>query len=193
VVDEAGILSSETKNLLALNAELTEKNTGHQAVIVTVRSLHGQTIEDFTRTLGNEWGIGAAGKNDGIILLVATQDKKVRIEVGAGLKPIITDAVSHKIIADMVAAFEDGEFEEGISDGALKIFRVLEGKEADLNILEYVFYMLIGLLCLPIYFIGRYFGFFFSDDKDFSGAGGSFSGEGVTGSWGGGDFGGADD
>src|SRR5579862_4890486 len=94
VNDEAGVLSPQTRQQLDLMLAQHEQATGQQIVIVTLTSLQGQTIEDFGYRLGRHWGIGEKGRDTGALLIVAPNERKVRIEVGYGIEDRLTDAVS---------------------------------------------------------------------------------------------------
>lgn len=88
-------------------------------VVVTVPTLEGQEIAAFTRDLGNAWGIGRIGKDDGVVLLVAPTERKVRIAVGFGLEEQLTDAVCQHIVdAEMLPRFREGDLPAGIAAGA---------------------------------------------------------------------------
>jgi uncharacterized protein len=96
-----------------------EAATGRQFVVVTVPTLGGQDIAVFTRDLGRHWGIGRKGHNDGVILLVAPAERKVRIAVGYGLERILTDALCGEIIAEKILPrFRQGDLPGGIQSGA---------------------------------------------------------------------------
>jgi uncharacterized protein len=128
IVDEAGILSGQ--DYAALNEELAgiEKASTDQVVVVTLKSLQGYTIEDFGYQLGRAWGIGQKDKNNGILLIVAPNEHKVRIEVGYGLEPIMTDALSKLIIENAILPeFRLGHFAAGINAGLRDIKDVLLG------------------------------------------------------------------
>jgi uncharacterized protein len=126
VVDQAGILSASTQtdltNLLAAN----ERATGDQVVVVTLPSLQGDTIENVGYQLGRYWGIGQKGKDNGVILLIAPKEHKVRIEVGYGLEGTLTDAISRVIIErDIAPAFKRSDFDAGALAGVQSITKVL--------------------------------------------------------------------
>jgi uncharacterized membrane protein YgcG len=128
VVDGAHLLDAATAS--RVNAMLAghEKATGQQVVVVTVPSLRGVPIEDFGYQLGRRWGIGQKGKDNGALLIVARDDRKVRIEVGYGLEGQLTDAISSAIINQIIVpAFRQGDFNRGILDGATAIIKVLGG------------------------------------------------------------------
>lgn len=118
VVDDAQILSPQTEQDLTAKLETLETTTGRQLVVATVPSLQGYPIEDYGYQLGRTWGVGEKGKNTGVILLVAPNDRKVRIEVGYGLEPVLTDALSSVIIQSAILPkFRDGDMEGGIVAG----------------------------------------------------------------------------
>ena len=118
VVDNARILSPQVEQDLTTKLENLETTTGRQLVVATVPSLDGYPIEDYGYQLGRTWGIGEKGKNTGVILLVAPNDRKVRIEVGYGLEPVLTDALSSVIIQSAILPkFRDGDMEGGIVAG----------------------------------------------------------------------------
>ncbi|ODT89472.1 TPM domain-containing protein [Phenylobacterium sp. SCN 70-31] len=124
VVDEAKLLSPATETKLSDELAALEAQTGHQVVVATVPDLQGYEIEEYGYQLLRAWGIGRAKEDDGVILLVAPAERKVRIEVGYGLEPVLTDALSSVIIRrEILPAFKAGDFEKGIVDGAGAIVR----------------------------------------------------------------------
>lgn len=119
VVDEANLISPAAEQQLTADLASLEQTSGRQLVVATVPSLQGLEIEDYGYQLGRAWGIGDKDRDDGAILLVAPNDRKVRIEVGYGLEPILTDALSSLIIQQRILpAFREGRMEEGVLDGA---------------------------------------------------------------------------
>lgn len=115
VVDEAHLLKPE--QVAALDAKLAglEQQSQRQLVVVTLPSLEGYEIEDYGYRLGRAWGIGDKGRNDGALLIVAPNERKVRIEVGYGLEGILTDALSSVIISrEIVPRFKVGDYAGGI-------------------------------------------------------------------------------
>src|SRR5262245_12882687 len=128
VVDDAGILDAATKaNLDRKLADFESKTTG-QLVVVTLKSLQGTSIEDYGYQLGRHWGIGQKGKNSGALLIVAPNQRQVRIEVGYGLEGALTDAVSKLIIENAILPrFKAGDFAGGITRGVDDIIQVLSG------------------------------------------------------------------
>jgi uncharacterized protein len=128
VVDQADLLSAVDRT--ALEAELAEieSTSTDQVAVVTLKSLQGYTIEDFGYQLGRKWGIGQKGKDNGILLIVAPSERKVRIEVGRRLEPLMTDALSKLIIENAILpAFRRGDFPGGIRAGVRDIKDVLLG------------------------------------------------------------------
>jgi uncharacterized protein len=118
VTDDAGILDSSTRAALVQTlAALEAKNTS-QLFVATVKSLQGDSIEDYANRLFRQWGIGQKGKNNGVLLLVAPNERKVRIEVGYGLEGTLTDAQTKVIIENaIIPRFRAGDFPGGIIRG----------------------------------------------------------------------------
>ena len=122
VVDAANLLGPEQEAQLTAMSAATEQATGRQLVVATVTDLQGYPIEDFGYQLGRAWGIGQKDASNGIILLVAPNERKVRIEVGYGLEPIMTDALSGMIVRDTILPrFRDKDMPGGILAGAAAI------------------------------------------------------------------------
>ncbi|WP_164116655.1 YgcG family protein [Sphingorhabdus sp. Alg239-R122] len=118
VVDEAGLLSAGQEAQLTQKLQALEDQSGRQLVVATVSDLQGYPIEDYGYQLGRTWGIGSAERDDGTILLVAPNERKVRIEVGYGLEGIMTDALSSIIIQnDILPNFRNGDMAAGIIAG----------------------------------------------------------------------------
>ncbi|PAA28773.1 TPM domain-containing protein [Pseudomonas fragi] len=128
VVDEGQMLDPATREQLTQTLQAHEKATGEQVVVVTVPDLQGTPIEDFGYQLGRAWGIGQKDKNNGALLIVARDDRKLRIEVGYGLEDRLTDAQASVIINQIITpAFKTGDYNQGISDGVGAILQVLGG------------------------------------------------------------------
>jgi uncharacterized protein len=102
VVDQAGLLSPQKEAVLSQKLEALQRASSRQLVVATVTSLQDVPIEDYGYQLGRAWHIGQQGANNGVILLVAPNEKRVRIEVGYGLEPIMTDALSNQIIQQQI-------------------------------------------------------------------------------------------
>jgi uncharacterized protein len=132
VVDDAQLLSPATEQKLTDELAGLEAKTGRQLVVATLPDLQGYEIEDYGYQLGRAWGIGRAGKDDGAILIVAPKERKVRIEVGYGLEPVLTDALSSTIINSAVLPrFKAGDMEGGIVQGTEAIVQQLSLPDAD--------------------------------------------------------------
>jgi uncharacterized protein len=118
VVDDAGILDASTKAALERKLADFETKTTGQLVVVTLKSLQGTSIEDYGYQLGRHWQIGQKEKNTGALLIVAPNERKVRIEVGYGLEGTLTDAVSRLIIENaIIPRFRVNDFAGGINRG----------------------------------------------------------------------------
>jgi len=118
VVDNANLLSPAQEAELSAKLEALEKSTGRQLVVATLPDLQGYEIEDYGYQLGRAWGIGQKGQNNGIILIVAPNQRKVRIEVGYGLEPYVTDALSSTIIQEQILPkFKANDYPGGIEAG----------------------------------------------------------------------------
>lgn len=118
VVDGARLLSPAKEQEITAKLEALERDTTDQVVVVTVPSLQGHEIEDYGYQLGRAWGIGREDKDNGVLLLIAPDEKKVRIEVGYGLEPVLTDAMSALIIQNAILpSFRQGYYERGITQG----------------------------------------------------------------------------
>ena len=119
VVDGANMLSPAVETNLTGRLAALESQTGRQLVVVTVPSLDDYPIEDYGYQLGRQWGIGDAKADDGVLFIVAPNERKVRIEVGYGLEPILTDALSSIILQTaVIPKFKAGDMEGGVVAGA---------------------------------------------------------------------------
>ena len=118
VVDQADIIPAGEE--AALNTQLLEleKKTGHQLVVATVSDLEGRDVADYGYRLGREWQIGDAEKDDGVVFLIAPNERRMHIAVGLGLEPVLTDAMSGRIIRDTVTPrFKANDYPGGIQAG----------------------------------------------------------------------------
>ncbi len=211
VVDRAEMLDAATEARLTQQLAAHEKASGEQLVVVTLPNLQGMPIEDFGYQLGRHWGIGEKDKDNGALLLVARDERKLRIEVGYGLEGRLTDAQASVIINQVITpAFKSGNFAQGISDGVAAMLQVLGGvpmvevERADgakegkpPAILFFILMMVVlGLLgggrgrgrrgALAAGLLGASVGrggFGGGGGGGFSGGGGSFGGGGASGGW----------
>jgi hypothetical protein len=140
VVDEAGILDSATKAALEQKLADFEAKTTGQPVVVTLKSLQGTSIEDYGYQIGRYWQIGQKDKNTGALLIIAPNERKVRIEVGYGFEGTLTDAVSKLIIENaIVPRLRVNDFAGGINRGvddiiqavSILISAIKEGRPGD--------------------------------------------------------------
>jgi uncharacterized protein len=119
VVDAANVLPPEQEAALTAKLQTLQQETKHQLVVATIPDLQGRDIADYGTRLGRAWGVGLKEADNGAILIVAPNERKVRIEVGYGLEPIVTDALSSVIIQnDVLPAFKAGDLAGGINAGA---------------------------------------------------------------------------
>ena len=126
VVDQANIIQPDARAAIEQKSADLETKSGIQLVVATVNSLEGQEIEPYANELFRKWGLGEKKKNNGVLLLVAPNERRVRIEVGYGLEGTLTDALSKVIISNaMTPRFKAGNFGEGISRGVDDIITVL--------------------------------------------------------------------
>ncbi|MBB3693685.1 TPM domain-containing protein [Sphingomonas sp. BK580] len=122
VVDAAKLLDADQVRQLEQLSATVEQASSRQLVVATVPSLQGYTIEDYGYRLGRAWGIGQKGANNGVILLVAPSERKVRVEVGYGLEPIVTDAYASIVVNQTILPrFRDGDMAGGIVAGAQQL------------------------------------------------------------------------
>lgn len=128
VNDDARLLDAGTAARLEQTLKDHETKTGQQVVVLTIPSLEGEALEDYSLKVSRTWKLGRAGKNDGILLLIAKDDRKMRIEVGYGLEGTLPDALCGRIIRDeIVPRFRANDFTGGVSAGVAAILSVLAG------------------------------------------------------------------
>jgi uncharacterized protein len=129
VNDTANLIPPEQRQRIEAQLAQFEKQTGDQIVVLTVDSLDGEPIEDFANKVGRTWALGQKGKNNGAILLVSKQDRKMRIEVGYGLEPELTDLQTSLIQNQVIIPhFKQGDFGGGIEAGVGAILTTLQGQ-----------------------------------------------------------------
>ena len=118
----------QTRTALTASLAELEQKTTDQLVVVTLKSLQGTSIEDYGYQLGRHWQIGQKDKNNGVLLIVAPNERKVRIEVGYGLEGTLTDAVTRLIIENSITPrFKVSDYAGGIKRGVEDIIQVLSG------------------------------------------------------------------
>jgi len=129
VVDNAEILSAATRARLAAALAAHEQATTNQVVVLTVGTLDGESIEGFATRVFEAWKIGQKGKDNGVLLIVAPNERRMRIEVGYGLEGTLTDAMAARIIRDrMTGWFKAGRYDDGVTAGVEAIVATLEGR-----------------------------------------------------------------
>jgi uncharacterized protein len=132
VVDQAGVINAQTRGNLETKLKDLDDKSGIQLVVATVKSLQGSDIETYANQLFRLWKLGQAQKNNGVLLLVAPNEHKVRIEVGYGLEGTLTDALSSVIIASaIIPRFKTNDYSGGIERGVDGIISVLSGDSAE--------------------------------------------------------------
>jgi len=213
VIDEAHLLSATQKSDIEAKLSALETRTTDQFVVVTLNSLQGTDIADYGVELGRHWGIGQKGKDNGVLLIVAPNERAVRFEVGYGLEGDLTDAVTHLIIQNAILPrFRAGDVAGGIERGVDDAIQVLSGDAAAFKaqaaqrppdtdwisivhtifILFIIFIILSSFLRRPRWWIGPWGGWSGGSGGSSGGSwgsgGGSSSGGGFSG--GGGSFGG---
>ena len=125
VVDLANLFSAAEERRLAGIGESLEAATTDQLVVVTLPSLAGESIEAVGLRLGNGWGIGREGLDNGVLLIVAPRERRVRIEVACGLEGLLTDERAQAIVDGIVPLFAAGRFADGARAGARAIASIL--------------------------------------------------------------------
>lgn len=129
VIDKAELLSNTTKNNLNTILYKHEQESSNQIVVVTLNSLNGYDISDFTYQLGRYWEIGQKDKNNGVILLISIEERKIRIDVGYGLEGSLTDKIAHEIIEyKLKPKFKINDFDSGVLEATNEIIKVIKGE-----------------------------------------------------------------
>jgi uncharacterized protein len=118
VSDFAGVIDASARQDLERYCALVERGTGAQLALVTISSIGDEPIEDFSNALFRQWGIGAKGKDEGLLLLLVIGDKQSRLEVGRGLEPYITDGTSGALLREMRPALGAGRYAEAMGTAA---------------------------------------------------------------------------
>jgi len=129
VIDQSGTLSPEEISTLESTLEQFERQTSNQIVVLIIPSLQGESIEDYTLRIAEKNKFGKKERNNGILLLVAKEDRQLRIEVGYGLEGALPDATADQIIRhEIVSRFRSGDFFEGIAAGVEAIMAATKGE-----------------------------------------------------------------
>lgn len=188
VVDEAGIINQHSRSTI-----LSKLREGQQFVVVTLDNLRGYEIEEYALELARHWGIGHKDYDDGVLLIVAPNERQVRIEVGYGLEGVLTDAKSSEIIRHiLLPAFKKGDYNGGIVKAVEVMTRIIDGEQVDVTSEQkgsFFFLFLPFLFLLMAFTQGSFHLGSFSRSgggrsrSGFRGGGGSFGGGGASGRW----------
>ncbi len=131
VVDNAEILSVDTRRRLTEVLRQHEKKSGNQIAVLTVPTIHGESIEEYAVRVFEQWKLGQKGKDNGVLVVIVPQDRRMRIEVGYGLEGVVTDAQASRIIRNvMTPRFKAGDFNGGTVRGINALIAQLEGRQA---------------------------------------------------------------
>jgi uncharacterized protein len=129
-MDQANILPDDAESRIEATLATLERETGSQVAVLTIPSLDGDPIEDFSIRVVDTWKLGRAEIDDGVVLLIAREERQMRIEVGYGLEGALTDAKSRRILDNVIAPhFRDGDFGGGVEAGVAAIAAVIRGEE----------------------------------------------------------------
>ena len=129
VNDLAGMLSSEAAGQLERTLAEFDRSDSTQVAILTIPSLEGEDLDGYSIKVAETWGVGRKGKDNGVLLLVAKQERKVKIEVGRGLEGVLTDLLSGRIIDRVITpAFKGGRIDEGFVNGTAAIIQATRGE-----------------------------------------------------------------
>lgn len=130
IADLANVIDAATEADLDRRLDALEQKTTTEIAVVTVPSLDGMSVEDYAVRLFKEWGVGQAQSDNGVLVLVAPQQREMRIEVGYGLEGILPDGLAGQIIRDdFIPRFREDDYDGGIRDGMLRVIDVVEKQE----------------------------------------------------------------
>ncbi len=133
VTDPTGTLSAAERDALEAKLKAFEAEKGAQIAVLIVASLGPEVIEDFAGRVTDEWKLGRKGVDDGVLFVIAKQERKLRIQTGRGVQGTLTDALSKRIVADLVAPrFRTGDFAGGVNAGVDAIMKAVQGEELPL-------------------------------------------------------------
>lgn len=129
VMDETWTLHTDYISALEKQLRDHEKKTSNQIVVFVTPSLEGENLEEYSLKVAETWKLGQKGKDNGVLLFVAIEDRKLRIEVGYGLEGVLTDVLCHHIIENEIKPyFKKGEYDIGIQNGVSAIMKSIEGE-----------------------------------------------------------------
>jgi uncharacterized protein len=163
VHDDAHALTQETVDYLENQLKAYEDSTTNQIAILIISSLDGEPIEDYSLRVAEKWQLGQKGKDNGVLLLIAIDDHKMRIEVGYGLEGVLTDAICNRIIRnEMAPAFRRGDFDGGVKAAIHAIMLAIGGeyRAEDTSAIEDLTWQQRLLIGLGLYLFLGIFAFF---------------------------------
>ena len=129
VNDFAGMIPAGERQTLESKLSAFEKSSGSEIVVAVIPSLDGDTVENFAIELFKDWGIGKKGQDNGALLLISRDDRKLRIEVGYGLEGTLTDATSFQIVNQtLTPAFKAGRYYDGINAATDQMMAAISGQ-----------------------------------------------------------------
>ena len=133
VMDSTGTLTAAERSSLEAKLAGFEQSHGSQVAVLIVPSIGPETIEEFAGRVTDQWQLGRKGVDDGVLVAVAKQERKIRIQTGRGVQGTLTDALSKRIAQDIIAPkFRTGDFAGGLNDGVDAIFKAIEGESLPL-------------------------------------------------------------
>ena len=128
IVDLAGVLPAHDSEQLSARLEAHEQQTGNQVAVLILPSLEGEPLEEYSHRVATTWRLGRKGTDNGVLLLIALKERKLRIEVGYGLEGTLTDLRSAHIIRnEIVPRFKAGDIPAGVRAGTDAILQTIEG------------------------------------------------------------------
>jgi len=156
VNDQANMLDDAFEGQLEERLRLLEEETGAQVAVLTIPSLEGDPLEDFSMRVVETWKLGRADTDDGVLILIARDERRMRIEVGYGLEGVLTDAQSGRIIDGLMAPrFREGDFDGGVSAAVEAVSSAIRGEPVDfpekqsrstgVNPASFIFLLIFGL------------------------------------------------
>ena len=161
VIDFTGTLSAADREALEAKLRAFESARGSQVAVLLVPSIGSETIEEFAGRVADQWSLGRKGVDDGVLFVVAMQERRMRIHTGRGVQGTLTDLLSKRIVADIVAPkFRSGDFVGGIREGVDAILKAIEGEELPLpskppapkvdTLSSYGNLLILGLFLVPL-------------------------------------------
>ena len=127
ITDLAGVIDPATEEALDRALDQLEQKTSSEIAVATVESLNGMSVEEYANRLFKEWGVGQAKEDNGVLVLVAPNDREMRIEVGYGLEGVLPDGLAGQVIRDdFTPRFREGDYSGGIRNGVLRLIGIVE-------------------------------------------------------------------